>query len=221
MYHLLNYSGGGSPSGLPSPGGQNGALLGDKYTFFLPKKVFSHELISYLESISPIFDSETMFLFAKTSDVLSGAVQDPNFWQDTKYWKFNNDVQSGYLPTTIDQNAFNINDIKLFEESFTVPENGIVFFVINNLDGKQEFIWKLINSVTGEEVMRVRSVPFFVWKFKDLGTFTLSVETIDNRNTSYSNSIQNFIRVLDKKEYVREIEHRLNNRKLALLKSRA
>jgi hypothetical protein len=130
-------------------------------------------------------------------------------------------VQSGYLPTTIDQNAFNLNDIKLFEESFTVPENGIVFFVINNLDGKQEFIWKLINSVTGEEVIRVRSVPFFVWKFKDLGTFTLSVETIDNRNTSYFNSIQNFIRVLDKKEYVREIEHRLNNRKLALLKSRA
>lgn len=221
MYHILNYSGGGSPIGLPSPGGQNGSLLGDKYTFFLPKKVFSHELISYLESISPIFDSETMFLFAKTSDVLSGAVQDPNFWQDTKYWKFENDVQSGYLPTTIDQNAFNINDIKLFEESFAIPENGIVFFVINNLDGKQEFIWKLINSVTGEEVMRVRSVPFFVWKFKDLGTFTLSVEIIDNRNTSYSNSIQNFIRVLDKKEYVREIEHRLNNRKLALLKSRA
>lgn len=220
MYHILDFPGGFSPSGSPSPSNING-YNGDKYTFFLPKKVFSKKAIDYLASLSPVFDEETMFLFAKTSDVLSGAVQDPSFWQDTKYWKFTNDEQIGYLPTTIDQNAFTINDIKLFEETFNTPENAIVFFVINNLDGKSEFIWKLTNYRTGEEIVRAKSVPFFVWKFKDLGEFTLNVEVIDNSGTSYISEIQNFIRVLDKKEYVRVIERKLNDRKLELTRSRS
>jgi len=227
MYHMLYLPGASSspssptavsPTGSPSPGKN---YVGDEYTFFLPKRVFSVELIEYLTSISPVFDSETMFLLAKTSDVISGAVQDPEFWQDNKYWKFVNDTQIGYLPTTIDQNAFNINDIKLFEETFTIPENVIMFFVINNLDGKNEFIWRLTNQVTGEEIIRVRSVPFFVWKFKDQGNYTLSVEVFDNRKTRYASTVENFIRVIDKTKYIKETERRLNNRKLQLLKSRA
>jgi hypothetical protein len=220
MYHMLSFGGGFSPSpaGSPSPGG--GISRGDEYTFFLPRKVFSHQLINYLKTLSPVFDDETMFLLAKTSDILSGAAQDPMFWVDKKYWKFVDDKQIGYLPTTIDQNAFNINDIKIFEETFAVPENGIVFFVINNLDGKNEFFWKLTNIVTGEEI-KVKSVPFFVWKFKDLGNFTLSIEVLDNRNTSYVSEVQNFIRVLDKRSYTMEVEDKLNARKLKLLKSRA
>jgi hypothetical protein len=232
MYHMLASPGGSSPSPSPSPGpnlspspGQTSPNLsgigGDEYTFFLPKKVFSPETIDYLASISPVFDSETMFLLAKTSDVLSGAVQDPSFWQEKKYWKYENGRQIGHLPTTIDQNAFNINDIKLFEESFVVPENAFVFFVINNLDGKNDFLWTLTDSTTGEEVFRVRSVPFFVWKFKDIGTYSLSVTVTDNRRTQYSSQVKNLIRVLGKREYTRNIESRLNRRKIDLLKDRA
>lgn len=223
MYHILSFGGGFSPSPKfsPSPGGNStGNLAGDEYTFFLPKKVFSKSITDHLTSISPVFDVETLFLLAKTSDVISGAVQDPLFWQDKKYWKFTNDQQIGYLPTTIDQNAFNLTDIKLFEETFAIPENAIMFFVINNLDGKNEFIWKLKNDVSGEEII-VRSVPFFVWKFKDLGNFTLSVEVFDNRNTRYVSQVQNFIRVLDKRRYVRETEDRLNRRKLQLIKNQS
>jgi hypothetical protein len=225
MYHMLTFGGGFSPSpsplpaASPSPGGK-GVTRGDEYTFFLPRKVFSHQLINYLKQLSPVFDDETMFLLSKTSDIISGAAQDPSFWVDKKYWKFVNDQQIGYLPTTIDQNAFNINDIKLFEETCAVPENAIMFFVINNLDGKNEFIWTLTNDVTGEEI-KAKSVPFFVWKFKDLGNFTLTVDVIDNRNTTYTSKVQNFIRVLDKRRYTGEVEDKLNARKLRLLKSRA
>ena len=87
----------------------------------------------------------------------------------------------GYLPTTIDQNSFNINDIKVYETSFDIPENCPVFFTVNNIDGKKEFIWTLYNSQTEEEVVKVKSVPFFVWKFKDLGKFYLKVEIYDNK----------------------------------------
>jgi hypothetical protein len=223
MYHMLYSPGGFSPSPAfsPSPGGGgNGGKKNDEYTFFLPKKVFSPALITYLQSISPVFDVETLFLLAKTSDVITGAAQDPTFWRDEKYWKFVDDEQIGYLPTTIDQNVFNITDIKLFNGTFAAPKNAICFFVVNNLDGKSEFVWTLTNSTTGEEVIKVRSVPFFVWKFKDLGNFTLNVEVYDNRKTKYETVVQNFIRVLNKTSYVNEIETRLNERKVQLLKNK-
>ena len=69
-------------------------------------------------------------------------------------------------------------------------------------------------------MIKVRSVPFFVWKFKDLGNFTLSVEVYDNRKTKYETVVQNFIRVLNKTSYVNEIETRLNERKVQLLKNK-
>lgn len=204
LYHTIQYSG--------------ATITGDKYTYFTPKKVFSPALINHLVANYPSFEEENLFVFAKTGDVLSGNMQNPNFWVDD-YWYFDNNNQYGFIPTTIDQNVFNINDIKLFNGTFAVPENGIVFFVINNLDGKNDFIWSLTNTVTGEELIRVKSVPFFVWKFKDIGNFSLNVTVIDNRETNYENSVQNFIRVLNKSQYSLETEERLNTRKNYLIKN--
>jgi hypothetical protein len=221
-YHILSQLGGFSPSpkASPSPAGGKGAFAGDKYTFFLPKGVFSKSTVNFLKTISPVFDEETLFLHAKTSDVISGAVQDPLFWQEQKYWKFTDDVQRGYLPTTIDQNAFNISDIKLFEETFALPENGIGFFVVNNIDAKNDFIWTLTDSINNIEIVRAKSVPFFVWKFKDQGQYTLKVQVFDAKRNEYVNEMQNFIRVLDKRRYIKETEDRLNYRKIQLLRNR-
>lgn len=217
MYHILSPGAGGSPSPVSSPLG-NGSANTDKYTFFLPREVYSKRLVEYFKSISPVFDEETLFLFAKTRDLLTGAVQDPSFWVDKKYWKFKNDDQIGYLPTVMDQNSFNINDIKLFDGSFNVPENAPIFLAINNLDGKSEFIWRLYNSITGEEIIKTRSVPFFAWKFKDLGTYTIQVDVIDNNGNVYSNQIDKMINVLDKNQYIKIVENKLNRRKNVLLK---
>jgi hypothetical protein len=204
LYHTIQYTG-------PT-------ITGDEFTYFTPKKVFSQKLIDYLLATYPLFKEETLFLLSKTSDVLNGSIQDPNYWVDN-YWYFDGDKQYGFLPTIIDQNVFNINDIKLFNGTFSFPENGIAFFVVNNLDGKSDFIWILTDLITGEEIIRVKSVPFFVWKFKDLGNFSLSVEVIDNRETNYRNSVQNFIRVLDKNDYIANIENRLNLRKNQLIEN--
>jgi hypothetical protein len=207
----------GSPYTLPETSGAN-MTIGDNYTFFLPKKVYSSHLINQLKSISPVFDPDTLFLHAKTSDLLTGAVNDYNFWATNKYLKYENSQLSGFLPTVIDQNAFNLTDIKLFKDTFNTPENGILFFVINNLDGKSDFIWTLTDYNSGEEIIRVKSVPFFVWKFKDIGQYTLSVTVIDNRGTQYKNEVQNFIRVLAKDSYIRYVESTLNTRKAQLSK---
>lgn len=221
MYHILSLTGGESPSPSPSfspssPGG----VSGDKYTFFLPKGVYSKSTIEFLRSISPVMDDETLFLLAKTSDILTGAVQDPSFWQENKYWSFTDDRMRGHLPTMIDQNAFTATEIKQFNQSFSVPENAIVWFVVNNLDGKNEFIWSLVDESTREEVFRAKSVPFFVWKFKDIGRYTISVKVYDNRGTEYSNTLTNAVTVLGKTQYIQYIERRLNERKARLLRDR-
>ena len=226
MYHILMSEGTGSPAspgsprastspGLTSSPGSGLSDL-DKYTFFLPHEIYSEKIIDRFKSISPVFDDETLFLFAKTSDILSGAVQDPSFWVDNEYWKFEDDKQTGYLPTIMDQNSFNINDIKVFDSSFNTPENSILFFSVNNIPGKLEFIWTLTNIDSGEEV-KTRSVPFFAWKFKDLGRFTLHVEIYDNNGNVYVNQINQMINVMDKKQYITNIETRLNRRKHKLL----
>jgi hypothetical protein len=205
LYHIISYS---------------GTITGDAYTYFTPNKVFSQQLLDTLTLNYPSFNIEDLFLFAKTSDILNTNVQDPSFWVNNNYWYFDNNQQYGFLPTILDQNSLNISDIKLFNGSFTIPENGIVFFVVNNLDGKNDFIWSLTNTVTGEEVIKVKSVPFFIWKFKDIGTYSLKVNVIDNRETNYENTVQNFIRVLDKPQYIQNIEDRLNIRKNDLLKNK-
>jgi hypothetical protein len=105
----------------------------------------------------------------------------------------------------------------LFKDSFVLPENGIVFFVINNIDGKNEFIWTLRDEPNNKTIIKVRSVPFFVWKFKDIGTYTLSVDVIDSNKTIYKNSVKNIIRVLDKTNYMINTETRLNLRKNKLI----
>lgn len=212
MYHILEAADKGS---LLSPRIADGT---DKYTFFLPKDVYSERMIEYLKATFPAFDVETLFLLAKTSDILTGAVQDPYFWKDEKYWKYENDEQIGHLPSVMDENAFSISKVKLYNERFVIPENAPVFFVINNIDGKNEFIWTLTDEITGEEIMRVRSVPFFVWKFKDSGKFTLTVEVEDNRKTTYSNSMKNMITVKDKRDYIEHVEKRLDTRKVLLTK---
>ena len=225
MYHILESGSFASPGASPASPSNNlntsspgsGLARLDKYTFFLPKEVYSERTIKMLESVSPVFDIETLFLYAKTSDVIKGAVQDPGFWVNKKYWKFVSNQQEGHLPTLMDQNSFSLDNIKVYEDSFNTPRNNVVFFAVNNIDGKNEFIWTLYNSDTGAEVVKVRSVPFFVWKFTDLGSYSLRVEVYDNRNTVYVNQIDRMINVLPKNRYIKNVETRLNRRKLNLL----
>jgi hypothetical protein len=213
MYHILAYLDSFSPV---SPKIGTGS---SKYTFFHPKNVYSKRLVDYLSSTFPMFDEDTLFLFAKTSDIISGAVQDPYFWSDNEFWKYENNKQTGHLPTTIDENSLSINKIKLFNQRFQVPQFAPVFFVIDNLDGKQKYIWKLLNHSTGKEVVRVKGVPFFIWKFKELGKYDIEVEVIDSSGASYFQKIENFITVNNKINYIKNIERRLDDRKIKLLSS--
>ena len=92
-----------------------------------------------------------------------------------------------------------------------------MFFNVNNLDGKKDFVWTLTDVDTDEEIIKVTNVPFFAWKFKDIGVFRLKADVTDNRGTTYSNEMDRLITVLNKTNYVKGIETRLNRRKNQLL----
>tara|TARA_B100000963_G_scaffold176268_3_gene153332 strand:- start:4284 stop:7307 length:3024 start_codon:yes stop_codon:yes gene_type:complete len=213
MYHILSFLNYHSPI---SPNLNQGS---SDYTFFHPRNAYSQRLVDYLNSTFPMFEEDTLFLFSKTKDILSGAVQDPYFWSDEDYWRYENGEQRGYLPSTMDENALNINTLKFFNERFKVPQHAPVFFIIDNLDGKQEYIWTLKDSFSKKEIAKVKGVPFFVWKFIELGKYDISVEIKDSAGGTYFNEIENFITVSNKINYTKSIETRLNHRKLNLLSS--
>ena len=149
--------------------------------------------------------------------MLNGNVDTTTFWANTKNMNITNDIQKGFIPTVFDQNSFNICDIKIFDSSFTIPENCLVFFNINNIDGKSKFIWTLTDSNRDVEIIKVTGVPFFVWKFKDIGNFKLKVEVTDNRGTVYENEIDRLINVVNRNDYIKYAETRLNRRKIEIL----
>ena len=189
----------------------------DEYTFHSLENTYSPRTIDHLKNRSANFNSEMLFMFAKTSDMLNGNVDLSSFWKTNKYMEINNGIQKGFIPTVFDQNSFNTGDIKIYDSSFTIPENCPVFFNVNNLDGKKDFVWTLTDVDTDEEIIKVTNVPFFAWKFKDIGVFRLKADVTDNRGTTYSNEMDRLITVLNKTNYVKGIETRLNRRKNQLL----
>ena len=189
----------------------------DEYTFHSYEDAYSLRTIDHLKNQSANFNPEMLFMFAKTSDMLNGNVDLSSFWKTGKYMEINSDIQKGFIPTVFDQNSFNISDIKIYDSSFTIPENCPMFFNVNNVDGKLEYIWTLIDSNSEEEIIRVTGVPFFVWKFKDIGNFKLKVEVADNRGSIYESEIDRLINVVNKLEYSKHIEKRLDRRKIEIL----
>ena len=189
----------------------------DEYTFHSYEDAYSPKTIDHLKNQSAKFNPEMLFMFAKTSDMLNGNVDLSSFWKTGKYMEINSDIQKGFIPTVFDQNSFNISDIKIYDSSFTIPENCPMFFNVNNVDGKLEYIWTLIDSNSEEEIIRVTGVPFFVWKFKDIGNFKLKVEVTDNKGSIYESEIDRLINVVNKLDYSNHIEKRLDRRKIEIL----
>lgn len=201
------------------------------YTFYEPNWYYSNSIMKFLKVKHQNMDVETLFLTAPFRDIISGAVQDMQYWIDRKYvnWKASTsggiiDTQVGFLPTEFDENSLSLANIKLSQNSFVTPKFKPVFFIVNNIKGKTDTIWTLTNVTDPEnvfDVIKIKGAPYFIWRFQDLGTFSLSVQTYDNNSNSYVASIQNLISVKTPDDYTALVEAYLNNRKVNLIKSGA
>lgn len=203
-----------------------------KYTFYEPNWLYSLPMMKFLKKKYPQMDVETLFLTAPFRDIVSGAVQDMQYWVDRKYVRWYNsagasgpfDKQAGFLPTEFDDNSLNLANIKLSQNSFVAPKFKPVFFVVNNIKGKTDTVWTLTNVTDPNNnfvVISVKGAPYFIWRFPTIGTFSLSVQTFDNNENQFVTSVPNLVTVVEPSDYIKLVESQLDARAVKLKKELA
>lgn len=188
----------------------------EKYTFYEPNWLHSNSVLKTLELRYPNFDVETMLLAAPFKDIVSGDVQNLDYWVERKYIKYDQNVQEGFLPTFLDENSLSLSNIKVSENTFIAPKFLPVFFLVNNIKGKTQVTWTLYDDTDPEnrvKIISIRGVSYFVYRFPETGFYTLTAEVKDSSGGIHSGESKNIIRVVEKDDYIDVVETLLDTRK--------
>ena len=203
-YHILQFI-----DAVVVPGFE---FSGDKYTFYEPINAYSESTIQRLESEYPNMDRQMLFTCAPFFDIINGNTNNIDYWINNGYIKFENNIQSGFIPSVLDENYLSLTKIKIYKNTFYLPKFGLVFFVINNLTGINDYVWTLYDESAGVEIIRVKDVPFFVWKFNTASNYSLKAEVFDVKQNKYVCDMKRFISVKSKLDYINFVERNLTER---------
>jgi hypothetical protein len=93
-----------------------------------------------------------------------------------------------------------------------LPLEHPVFAAISNIDSKKECIWTLKH--VGEEIAKIKSTSFFIWRFDEPGEYSLTVDVTDVNNNVFSLT-RDFFAANTKAipEYKNYLNNTLNRRK--------
>lgn len=136
------------------------------------------------------------------------------------YRAVNNVVQQGFLPSAVDQNSLSLTNIKVSENTFIAPKFIPVFFVINNIKGKDSALWTLTDITDPQNpqlVVKIKGAPYFIWRFPEIGQFSLVCDVSDQNANSFLGEAVHIITVLAKDDYIKIVEDQLNTRKVGLI----
>jgi PKD repeat protein len=77
-----------------------------------------------------------------------------------------------------------------------------VFFsnYASNIYGKQNNVWILTDSRTGQEILNVKSTPYFIFTFTEIGNYTIYNKVEDSAGNVYSITKPGYIEVVNHKE---------------------
>lgn len=187
-------------------------LDGEKYSYYEPIWAFDKTKIEELNDKYSVIDTENLFVHAPFEDIVKGNTNNIQYWIDNGFIKHNTerDIQEGFIPSILDENVFNLTQAKLYEDSFIIPKWSPIFFVVNNIPGKTEFTWILYDEDGNKKLIQIKDVPFFIWRFNELGQYKLEVQINDNRGNNYSKSFSRLVNVKSKDEYIQFIERNIN-----------
>ena len=117
-----------------------------------------------------------------------------NYWINKGFIEFTNTTSGpssipsasvrGFLPSNYDQNTFNLTNLKIGSDGLVVPLEHPVFAAISNIDSKKECIWTLKH--VGEEIAKIKSTSFFIWRFDEPGAYSITVDATDVNNNVFS-----------------------------------
>jgi PKD repeat protein len=69
----------------------------------------------------------------------------------------------------------------------------------SNIYGKQNNVWSLTDAKTGQEILNVKSTPYFIYTFTDPGYYTIYNMVEDSWGNVYEISKPGFIEIVDHK----------------------
>lgn len=191
------------------------SVIVTKYTFGFPTKVYSENIISWLETQFPQVDRDLLFLNVPFDDLIQGLGGTTQYWIDRGFINYSTTSQTGFLPSYYDQNAFDFIGLKVSDDTIKIPLQMPVFAVVNNIDSKTETIWTLRKD--GIEIARLKSTSYFTWRFNEPGKYSVDVTSTDTFGNQFSTSKSiMFVEVMPKDAYIEYVENSLNRRKLDL-----
>lgn len=93
------------------------------------------------------------------------------------------------------------SDKRIHRSEFEIPIGSTVFInpLDSNIPGKKGHKWRLIEQSTGDVVIDIKGVQYFIWTFKTAGYFNLEVEIQDTNGNVYKTTKEGYIRVVDHK----------------------
>jgi len=115
--------------------------------------------------------------------------------------RFHSGLKIGSVQSWLGSHSWSWKEEKLYEQEFEIPLASTIF--INPIDslipGKKNHIWSLVDTESGEEVVRVRKTPYFIWTFLKPGFYTISCQLQDANGNLYETTHKGKIRVIDHK----------------------
>lgn len=201
------------------------SLVKTIYTFNEPINVINTKLINEIQSnlsqINKELDRDLLFLDAPFSDYLNDTslytkanASNIEYWINNGFVSYDNalGIQTGYLPSSYDENSLNIINTRIFENTINALIFTPVFIVISNSVSSIESIWTLTKN--NIEIVKIKTPSYFIWKFDKIGKYSLSVTYKDARgNITTLNTKINVVNSMSSYEYSNYIEEYLDNRK--------
>jgi len=114
-------------------------------------------------------------------------------------YKIKTGIDLGNIISRAGSAAWTWVDVHNSKSDIYVPLLSTVFF--SNYDskifGKQNNRWVLLNSISGEVILDVKNVPYFIYTFVESGYFTISNSVEDAEGNVYAVSKPAFVKVMN------------------------
>jgi len=93
-------------------------------------------------------------------------------------------------------------ETKIFNNEFEIPVGTPVILnpVDSNIPGKNSYTWVLSDSVSGDVIVSIKDVPYFIWTFRTPGYYTIETSFRDANGNLYKTVKDGYIRVINHKE---------------------
>jgi len=110
-------------------------------------------------------------------------------------------INLGNIISRAGSGAWTWCDVHSTDRGMQVPLLSTVIFsnYASNIYGKQNNTWILSNSITGEEILNVKSTPYFIFTFSEAGNYTIFNQVEDSFGNVYAVTKPGFIEVVNHK----------------------